>query len=308
MCALTSTNTEATLLAPTALLDLFELDMNPIGVNTQLYLVSATSSNYQAIVFGGQTYIPFPVLMSEQGYDGQGSIVRPKLKVSNINGFVSSLLLQNQDLVGATITWTRVFARFIDAVNFTNGISPYTPDANAAYAPEIYYIFRKTGENQQEVNFELATSFEMDGRKLPSMTVLANFCQWRYREQGTCGYNGPPIADINNNLFSGSPYNFNSLNNRGLWSSSNTYNTQDYITIYSSNQSLLNIPLVFVCLVNGTTINPLSGNTSVWVQDACPHTLAACRIRFPFPIPIPAGMFPGLTRSPFVQGYSNVQT
>lgn len=304
---LTVVNQESQQLAATALLDLFELDLNPIGTDLQLYLVSATSSNYQPIIFGGQTYIPFPVSMTDQGYDGQGSIIRPKLKVSNINGFVSSLLLQNQDLVGATVTWTRVFARFIDSVNFQNGISPYTPDPSAAYAPEIFYIFRKTGENQQEIGMELATSFETDGKKLPSMVCLANFCQWRYREPGTCGYNGPPIADINNNLFSGSPYNFNALNNRGLWSSANTYNTQDYITIFSANQSLLNIPLVYVCLTNGTTTSPLVPGTN-WVQDACPKNLAACRIRFPFPTPIPAGMFPGLTRAPFVQGYSNVDT
>lgn len=280
-----STNAESMSLTPTALLNLFVLDLSPIGIATQYYFVDGTSSNYQSIVFGGETYIPFPVQLTEQGYDGQGGIIRPKLSVSNVNGFVSNLLLQDQDLVGANVIWTRVYARFVDAVNYPGGISPYTPDPTAAYAPEIYYINRKTKENQTEVEWELATSFELDGRKLPSRTCLANICQWRYRESSTCGYAGAPIADVNNNLFSGPPYNFGSLNSRGTWSASATYAQQDWVTIYTQNQALLNIPLVFVCLANGVvgqSNSPLVSANINWVQDGCAKNLAGCRIRFPF--------------------------
>lgn len=306
-----SVNAESDSLTPTALLNLFELDMSPIGIPTQLYFIDQTNSNYKPVVFGGTTYIPFPIIINDAGYDGQGSIVRPKLQVSNINGFVSNLLLQNQDLVGSNIIWTRVFARFIDAVNYPNGVSPYTPDPTAAYAPETYFINRKTKENQQLVEWELSSSFELDGRRLPNRLQLANFCQWRYREIGTCGYTGAPIADINNNLFAGPPYNFSSLSNKGIWSASTTYNQQDYVTLYSANQSLLNVPQVFVCLTNGTvgiSNNPFIAGNPNWVQDACPKTLAGCRFRFPYPTVLPFGAYPGITSSPFVAGYSTQQT
>lgn len=300
-----STNAESMSLTPTALLNLFVLDLSPIGIPTQYYFVDGTSCNFQPIIFGGTQYIPFPVQLTEQGYDGQGGIIRPKLTVSNVNGFISNLLLQNQDLVGANIIWTRVFARFIDAANYPGGISPYTPDPTAAYAPEIYYINRKNKENQQLVEWELATAFELDGRRLPSRTCLANICQWRYREVGTCGYSGAPVADVNNNLFAGPPYSFGSLNPRGTWSASATYARQDWVTIFTQNQALLNVPLVFVCLTNGTTgqsNSPLVPGTGNWVQCACAKNLAGCRIRFPFPAVLPIGAYPGLTRSPFTAG------
>lgn len=309
-------NAESVSLTPTALLKLYVLDLSNIGTPTQFYFYNGSSNNYQALVFGGVSYVPFPITVTDMGFDGQGGIIRPKLQVSNINGFVSNLLLQNQDLVGATVSITLVFARFIDAVNFPGGVSPYSPDPTAAYAPEVFFINQKTKENQTVVEWELATSFELDGRKLPSRTCLANICQWRYRESGTCGYSGPPVADVNNNLFSGSPYNYSSLNSRGVWLATNTYNQQDYVTIYSTNQSLIGVPLVFVCTNNGVTgqsTSPLVANNGNWVQCACSKTLAGCRIRYPIGgltlvQTLPFGGFPGLTRGPFVAGYSTNNT
>lgn len=302
------TNAESQSLTPTAMLNLFILDMAPIGVNTQFFFVDMTNSNYQPVVFNGTTYIPFPIIMKDFGYDGQGGITRPKVSVSNINGFVSNLLLQNQDLVGATISLIRVFARFIDAVNFPNGVSPYTPDPSAAYDPEIYYINRKTEETQVSVSWELATAFELDSRKLPSRTCLAQFCQWRYREVGTCGYAGAPVSDINNNLFSGPPYNLAVLTPQGLWSSTTAYAPGDWVSIFSTNQALLGVPQVYVCLVGNLNVSPfLAGNTT-WVQDACAHTLLPCRARFPGTAVLPFGGFIGLTTNPYIAGYSTQNT
>lgn len=302
--SLQKTNSESQSLTPTALLSLFVLDLAPIGLNTQYYFVDMASANYQNIVFGGTTYVAFPVVIKDFGYDGQGGIIRPKLSVSNINGFVSNLLLQNQDLVGANISLIRVFARFIDAVNFPGGISPYTPDPAAAYAPETYYINRKSQENQDLVEWELATAFELDNRRLPSRICLANYCQWRYREPGTCGYSGAPVADSNNNVFTGPPYNVGAMTNKGVWNSVTSYARADYVTIFSSNQSLLNVPLVYLCLVANINSSPLVAGNTNWVLDACGKTLAACRLRFPAPAILPMGAFPGLTRSPRTFGNS----
>jgi lambda family phage minor tail protein L len=307
----TATNQESQSLAPTSLLTLFELDLSPISVNTQFYFCDMTTSSYQPITYAGTTYVPFPIQIKEMGYDGQGSLVRPKIQVSNINGFVSNLLLQNQDLVGANVSITRVFARFIDAVNWPNNISPYFPDPNAAYAPEVFFINRKTQENQQIVEWELSSSFELDNRKLPSRTMLAQFCSWRYREPGTCGYSGVPLTDVQGNLFTGPPYNLTTFTNRGVWSAANTYNQGDYFTIYSAQQSLLNVPLVYVCLQNGVAApnnNPFVAGNPYFVQDACSKVLAQCRLRFPYPSVLPFGGWLGLVRSPYVLGASTQNT
>ncbi len=303
-----SVQAESQSLTPTARLTLFTLDLTPINDPVQYYFVSDTNALYQNIVFNGQTYQAFPITLKDAGYDGQGSIVRPKLQVSNINGFVSNLLLQQQDLVGATVTWQYVFARFIDAVNWPGGVSPYTPDTTAAYAPETLYINRKTQENQQIVEWELTPSFDLTARRVPSRQMLANICSIRYRDPLTCTYASIPVADINGNLFTGPPYNI-TLNSRGTWSNASTYNRGDYVTRFSTNQSLLNIPLVFVCLTNGTAgsaNDPLNAAASTnWVQDACPKTCVGCRLRFPFPAALPFGGFPGLARTQYIAGYSS---
>lgn len=314
MAILQAVNQESQSLTPSALLNLFTLDLSPIGDNTQYYFVDFVSANYKSVVFDGVTYPPFPIQIKGMGYDGQGAIVRPKLTVANPKGLISALLLQNQDLVGAAVTITRVFARFIDAVNFPGGVSPYTPDPTAAYAPEVFFINRKTGENQATIEWELATAFELDSRRLPSRTMLAGFCQWRFRDGITCGYSGAPVCDSLGRLFSGAPYNIGTLTNRGVWNAATTYHSGDYVTIFSANQSLLGVPQVFVCTNTNVNSNPFVANNGNWALSGCPKTCAGCRLHFPasvppaLPVSLPFGGYPGISRAPFVGGYATQYT
>ena len=72
------------------------------------------------------------------------------------------------DLTGATVTRIRTLARFIDAVNFPGNINPYgTPDSTAEFPQEIYKIDRKSAENREAVQFELAAVFDLAGIRAP---------------------------------------------------------------------------------------------------------------------------------------------
>ena len=108
------------------------------------------------------------------------------MTVSNALGTITSILLgtvnattTGNDLTGATVTRIRTLARFIDAVNFPGDINPYgTPDATAEFPQEIYKIDRKSAENREVVQFELAAVFDLAGIRAPTDNVLEqNFHQ-----------------------------------------------------------------------------------------------------------------------------------
>ena len=242
--------------------------------------------------------------MESMSYNGDGSVPRPKLHLSNINGYISQFLLQNQDIVGAKITRRRVFARFLDAVNFPGGVSPYTPDPTAAYPDEIFYLNRKVTENRMTVTFELATAFELDGVKLPSRPFLALICPIRYRDPTTCAYNGVPISDSSNNTFLGF-YGITGFNNKGNYATGVQYYPGDYVTTTSSLSQMAGVPFVYVANQTGIS-TPLNGpgtQKTMFYADSCSKSVAGCKLHFPSPQALRGAFFPGVSRANFVASF-----
>lgn len=299
-----STMREATRFDPTALLELFILDGTNIGMQSVFYFCSATNANMLPVVFNGVTYTPFPIQMSEASYDGKGQLPRPKITASNINGFMSALLLENDDLTGAVLTRRRVFARFIDAVNFPGDISPYSPDPTAAYPDEPWVVNRKISENQQYVQWELSSPLELQNVKLPRRQIIANVCASpvKYRDVRTCGYSGVPVADSANRTFVGYYGMGGLLNDQGSYDSGYNYVEGDYVTVYSSLPQLSSVPIVYVrnSYQAGTIagISPV-GNPSHWIGDFCSKNCASCALRFAGQ-PLRFGGFPGVSRSNWI--------
>jgi len=179
--------------APGAIIELFELQLNTAqhGTNDLYRFHAGTSLNNNGSVFwGGNEYIPFPIEADGFDYSGNGQLPRPKIRVSNILSTITALLLTLPDgLEGAKVTRIRTLARYIDAVNFPGGVSPYSPDPTAEFPREIYTIDRKTVENRDVVEFELAAAFDLAGVSAPKRQCIANICQWVYKST-ECGYTG----------------------------------------------------------------------------------------------------------------------
>ena len=104
----------------------------------------------------------------------KGQLPRPKLTVSNALGTITAILLNvnkvtaGNDLAGATVTRIRTLARYIDAVNFPGNSNPLgTPDPTAEFPKEIYKIDRKSAENRDVVEFELAAAIDLVGVRAP---------------------------------------------------------------------------------------------------------------------------------------------
>ena len=161
---------------PSSIIELFTLTLDSTlhGASTVYrFHAGSTLNNNGEIVWAGNTYQRFPI--KAEGFAFQkGQLPRPTLTVSNALGTITAILLNvnsttsGNDLTGATVTRIRTLARFIDAVNFPENVNPYgTPDATAEFPQEIYKIDRKSAENREFVQFELAAVFDLAGIRAP---------------------------------------------------------------------------------------------------------------------------------------------
>lgn len=196
-------------IAPSSVIELFELQLVAAlhGSNT-VYRFHA-GSNMDAngeLVWDANSYQRLPLEMDGFEYTGNGQLPRPKVKVSNVFGTMSTILATvnavtpNNDLAGAKLTRIRTLARYIDGANFTGGTNPYgTPDPTAEFPREIYYISRKSAENRQLVEWECAAAFDLAGVRAPKRQCISSICQWVYRST-ECGYTGSNYWNANDQV------------------------------------------------------------------------------------------------------------
>jgi lambda family phage minor tail protein L len=182
-------------LSPSALIELFKLDLTLQG-GPVLYFHAGTNALQTDLVWQGQTYTRFPVQAEGFKQSMTGSLPRPTLTASNINGYLAALSRAYAGFAGCKLTRTRTFARFLDAVNFPTGNQQADP---TQYLPlEIWYVDRKASEDAQSMVFELASSLDMVEVRLPRRQYIQNCCTWVYRG-ADCGYAGEPVADAGGN-------------------------------------------------------------------------------------------------------------
>lgn len=177
-------------LSPSALIELFELDTTAQG-GGKFYFHAGTNELGSPVVWQGVSYAPMPI--QAEGFDitARGQLPRPKLRVANIDGLIS-LALSDDDIAGAKVIRRRTFAKYLDSVNFASG-NP-NADPSVEFPDDVFFIDRKSAENQAFVEFELTSSFDVTGVHLPRRQIIQNSCPWKYRGP-ECGYTGGPIAD-----------------------------------------------------------------------------------------------------------------
>ena len=186
-------------IAPGAIIELFTLELNTLqhGVTEtyRFHAGSSLNSNGQ-VTWAGNAYLRFPVEADGFQYNGNGQLPRPTLRIANLTGTITALLLTLPNgIEGAKVTRIRTLARYLDAVNFPGGVSPYTPDPTAAFPAEVYYIDRKSSETRDVIEFELAAAFDLAGVRAPKRQCLT-ICPWVYRST-ECSYTGSSYFDEN---------------------------------------------------------------------------------------------------------------
>ena len=176
---------------PSAIIELFtiQLDSTLHGDSTIYRFHAGTTLNANGkIKWQDNFYLRFPIQASGFAFQ-RGQLPRPKLIISNaglssissaIDHFsVSAILLEvnlttpGNDLTGATVTRLRTLAKFLDKENFIDGVNP-TEDKTAEFPKEVYKIDRKSAENREVVEFELAAPTDLAGIRVPNRRATRN--------------------------------------------------------------------------------------------------------------------------------------
>lgn len=173
-------------LEPGNWVELFEVDAQDIGGDVYRFHQYGGGS----ITFQGLEYDPWPIKSEGFEMTGDGKQPLPVLSLANVNGYIGSLCIYLQDLVGAKVTRRRTLSKYLDG----------QPEADPTeeLSPDIFHVERKLSDDNEMVQFELASSLDFEGQQIPRRQVIANTCSWLtiggYRGP-YCGYNGPPVAD-----------------------------------------------------------------------------------------------------------------
>jgi lambda family phage minor tail protein L len=214
---------ESNKLNPSALIELFEIDLSEIlferGINPALTTSNAkqdqssifrfhnsinlTTSN---LTFQGKVYYSLPIEVKGFEFSGSGPLPQPKMRLSASEDSSKALsLLRCQiaklgDIIGAKMTRRRTFLKYLDEINFLGIEKPvgYEPDSTAEFPRDIYYIDRKVSESKLILEYQLASLLDVEGVKLPRRTIFATKCTFCYRGSG-CLY------EFDNNKISGKP-------------------------------------------------------------------------------------------------------
>lgn len=178
------------------LVTLYKLDATAIGGSVYYFTNSAFET--QAVTFGGNAYTP--VAFDSTGWEakGQGTLPTPRVRISNIQAQLLSIILELDDLLGATITRIRTFRKFLDGQASADPL---------AYMPlDTFQIERKLNQNAQFVEFELTSVLDQEGQRLPGRVMLKHFCPLIVRQRingvfdytnATCPYTDPQGFDVN---------------------------------------------------------------------------------------------------------------
>jgi|TARA_Y100000033_G_scaffold15413_1_gene14302 lambda family phage minor tail protein L len=197
--AIASAYEELSKLSPSRIIELFEVHLdNTLHGSTDVYRfhAGANADIDGNVVFNGNTYTRIPVKADGFEFTNTGTLPRPTLSISNIDGTMTTLLLlvnattAGNDLGGAEVRRIRTLKKFLDGES--------TADPNAKFPDERWYVDRKASESRDSVTFELASKFDLAGQKLPKRQVIANVCQWVYRSS-ECSYTGTDYYDVNGN-------------------------------------------------------------------------------------------------------------
>lgn len=185
--------------SPSAIMDLYIADLSAIYPDVApVYFFNGTTTEYTNVVWQGIEYTAYPITIEGFEWSGQGRMPNPKATLANINGFVTALNMEYNDLVGMKVTRKRTFLKFMDAVNFESGLNEQA-DPSAEFPEEIYFVDRKSLENSKIVEYELVSALDVSGVKIPKRLIIQNLCLWKYKGP-ECGYTGTNYFDSYGNV------------------------------------------------------------------------------------------------------------
>lgn len=177
---------------------LFEIDLTMFDQG--IIYITPSSDNGSVVSFGGESYAPHPV--EAEGYEAtvDGPMPRPSITIGNIDGALTPLVEQHDDLQGAIVRRIVTYERYLDSGD--------DPDGNAMKPVDVHQISRKTGDDGDTMSFELTALMDQEGVSLPARKMARDYCSHDYRiwdaatetfdySGATCPYAGDDSFDEN---------------------------------------------------------------------------------------------------------------
>lgn len=148
--------------------ELFEIDLTstnvPALVGNVFRVTPMTNStdltDIKAVTFGGETYQPYPIQISDVSFASDGAPPRPTLSVANINKYLGQLAFAYGDIIGATVTYIRTFTPYLGT------------NTKVSLPPLKYFIAKKTAHNRSLLTFELRDFRDKERAYLPKRQML----------------------------------------------------------------------------------------------------------------------------------------
>jgi len=280
-------------LQPTAILELYKVFPDTVGSPNKFLSFHGGSVFANNVIWQGIQYMPIPVEAEGFGVFGDGTLPRPKIKVSNNNNIVTYFLGKYKDFKNAKVFRKKVFVKHLDDANFDGGNPFGLANSDSEISEEKYLIGQKVQENKSFVEFELNLPLDLDNFDVNHRTVNAKYCYWQYRGLG-CRYEGLPIEkedgesfiDTNNNIITvnaGEEFNYQNL----FYQPDSGYSVGD--VAYIEDKSIIldrgesNLPIFhrtwYVCSQANSGQHP-ENNPSFWQKDGCNKKIEACQKRF----------------------------
>lgn len=280
-------NLEITALAPSALIELFVLEIpnSPIArfhtgtnkLNVSVVWQGDGSLDPNSAANVNATYAFFPIEATGFDVSGQGSFPTPTIRVGNVTGLISALTLRYDDLILSKLTRKRTFAKFLDPINFPEGVNA-TANPAMFLEDDVYFVQQKVAENIQMVEFKLASILDVEGVNLPRRQVNANNCNWVYRSSECSFAVFPPWSNVQLYVPPEDPLYMEA-------------GVSQWLAFYNGKN--------YRCVKANAGIPP-SASRQFWSEDFCKKTLRDCKLRFGANSPLPIGMFPGATKVPYI--------
>lgn len=256
------------------------------------------------ISIGGIRFICVPCSFSGAGRAIDGSQQkRPRLTISNFQGYGSYILKNTKNLRGARFYRKRMFAENLDAASFPQAPFWNTPQPTRYISEDSWIVNSVSNETPEMIELELISPIDFDNVRIPKRRMFSAYCDFEYRNSSGCAFgagfgDGKPKTDDKNQPLSA--YGITALTNRGEWTLGASYVSGDYV--YLKSREKLNEfnndykKFFYTCKANNlaSAANKPVISRDFWIPDSCSKTVQACALRFPSS-DLRFGGFPGLT-------------
>lgn len=154
------------------IVELYEIEV----LGTTYYFVSEfNADNAGSIIFDGNTYEPFPIMMEGVEISSDGAQNRPKMTMANVVSLVSTDVLGTtfdfEDLIGGRVTLRTTLEKYTGA-----GVTAHE------FPKKVFVIDRISAKNQLVIELELASPFDLQNVRIPNRVVVGKYCPWVYAQ------------------------------------------------------------------------------------------------------------------------------